>query len=387
MLNFQFYQKCKVLCGSGVLNQLGELADHIGAKKALIVCDPGMIATGSVDKVAAALKASGKEYVIFDENEPNPLISACEKGYEVLKAEGCDMVIGIGGGSNMDCAKGINILRYNPGPLMQYADAAKPFDPGHELIMIPTTSGTGSEVSDGAILSDENHIKHNFLAFVTFAEYAILDYDLLIGMPPKLTAGTGLDALAHACEAMTGTLTSPYMELVGQQVIRDIIEFLPQAVADGKNVEAREKMAIASNVAGFMLVYGHAIAGHSIAQTLGGYFNIPHGPACGYTLPWIMEFNAPGAPRLVKLAGEAMGLKFADNATPEQVGTQIREFLVDFVENKCKMPKLKDSYAYDVAKFDEIAGVCETELFQTWNPRKMSKADCLDIIKNMYDVR
>lgn len=104
--------------------------------------------------------------------------------------------------------------------------------------MIPTTSGTGSEVSDGSILSDENHIKQNFISNGAYADYCILDYDLMVGMPPKLTAATGLDALAHACESMTGTLSSPYMELVGQQVIRDIIEFLPRAVADGNDIEA-----------------------------------------------------------------------------------------------------------------------------------------------------
>lgn len=386
MLSFQFYQKTKILCGKGAINQLGELADHMGGKKALIVADPGMMATGVVDKIAEALKAGGKEYVIFDENEPNPPIAACEKGYEICVAENCDFIIGIGGGSNMDCAKGINILRFNPGPLIQYANFAKPFDVGSGLIMVPTTSGTGSEISDGSILSDENHIKQNFIADGAYADYCILDYDLLVGMPPKLTAATGLDALAHACESMIGTLSSPYMELVGQQVIRDIIEFLPRAVADGTDLEAREKMAVASNVAGFQLVYGHTCAGHSIAQTLGGYFNIPHGAACGYTLPWIMEFNAPGAPRLTKMCGEAMGLKFAEDATPEQIGTQVREFLVDFVYNQCKMPALKDSYSYDVAKFEEIADVSSKEFFQTFNPRKMEPADCLDIIKKMYDM-
>ena len=158
MLNFQFYQKTKVLCGPGALAQLGELADHIGAKKALVVADPGMVATGIVKRITDALEAGGKEYVVFDENEPNPPIAACEKGYEVCRAEGCDFIIGIGGGSNMDCAKGINILRFNPAPLIQYANFAKPFDVGSGLIMIPTTAGTGSEVSDGSILSDENHI-------------------------------------------------------------------------------------------------------------------------------------------------------------------------------------------------------------------------------------
>lgn len=385
MLNFQFYQKVKMLCAKGAVNQLPELLETIGAKKPLIVADPGMVAAGTAGKIEEILKKADIQYALFTENEPNPPIAACEKAYEVYTAEGCDNIIGLGGGSNMDCAKGVQILTCNEGPLIQYADMAKPFSAGEGLILIPTTSGTGSEVSDGSILSDENHIKHNFLTTGgAFADYGILDTDLLVGMPAGLTAATGLDALAHACEAMTGTLSSPYMELVGQQVIRDIIEYLPLAVADGNNLEAREKMACASNAAGFMLVYGHTVGGHSIAQTLGGYFNIPHGPACGYTLPWVMEFNAAGAPRLVKMCGEAMGLTFTADEAPEQIGRKIREFLVDFVENQCRMPKIKDAYEYDESKFEEISEVSSKELFQTWNPRKMSPADCLDIIRKMF---
>jgi alcohol dehydrogenase len=296
------------------------------------------------------------------------------------------MVIGVGGGSNLDCAKGINILRYNPAPLAQYADAAKPFDPGHELIMVPTTSGTGSEVSDGAILSDENHIKRTFLAPSTFAEYVVLDYDLLVGMPPFLTASTGLDALAHACEGMTGNQSTPFLELFGQQVIRDIIQYLPRAVRDGHDIEARKKLAVASNVAGFMLIYGHAIAGHSIAQTLGAYFDIPHGAACGYTLPYIIEYNAASTPRLTRMVGEAMGLAFPENATAQEIGTAIRVFLVDFVYNQCKMPKLQEKYPYDESKFQEIAEISANELMQNFNPQKLTAQDCLTIIRRMYEL-
>lgn len=385
MLNFQFYQKTKVLCGQGTLAQLPELIEHMGATKALIVADPGMMATGVVTKIADAIKAGGKECVVFDENEPNPPIAACEKGYEVCMKENCDCIIGVGGGSNMDCAKGINILRFNPAPLIQYANFAKPFDVGSGLIMIPTTSGTGSEVSDGSILSDENHIKQNFIADGAYADYCILDPELMAGMPPKLTATTAMDALAHACESMTGTLSSPYMMLVGQQVIRDIIEYTPRAVANGNDLVAREKLAVASNVAGFQLVYGHTCAGHSIAQTLGGYYNIPHGAACGYTLPWIMEFNAPGAPEQTKACGEAMGLKFAEDATPEQIGTQIREFLVNFIQNDLKLAPISEAYPVAMdAKLEECADACSKEFFQTFNPRKMTAEDCLDIIKKMY---
>lgn len=384
MLNFQFYQGARVLCGQGVIHQLGEIAALFGGRKALIVTGQGMMKSGTIDKITAVLRESGLDYTIFDEVVPDPPIAACEKGYRVFQNTGCDMVIGVGGGSNIDCAKGINILRYNPGPLMQYANGAKPLDPGHELILVPTTSGTGSEVSDGAILSDENHIKHTFLAPSTFAEYVVLDYDLLVGMPPFLTASTGLDALAHACEGMTGNQSSPFLELFGQQIIRDIIQYLPRAVADGSDIEARTKLAVASDVAGFMLIYGHAIAGHSIAQTLGGYFGIPHGAACGYTLPWILEYNAPDSPRLTKLVGEAMGLTFADDAAPEEIGAAIRAFLVDFVHGPCGMPTLKEKYAYDEAKFEEIADVASKELMQNFNPRQLTKEDCLTILRRMY---
>lgn len=383
MLNFQFYQKTKVLVGAGAVGQIGELIEHMNGTKALVVADPGIKAAGILDKVIDALDAAGKPYAVFTDNEPNPPIAASEKGYELCKADGCDVIIGLGGGSNMDCAKGINILRFNPAPLIQYANFAKPFDEGNGLIMIPTTAGTGSEMSDGAILSDENHIKQNFIAASAFADYAILDPELMVGMPPQLTAATGLDALAHAMESVTGTLTSPYLEFVCQQTIRDINDYLPRAVADGNDLRAREKMAVASNVAGFELVYGHTCAGHSIAQTLGGYFDIPHGPACGYTLPWIMEYNAIAVPELAKMCMEAMGVSFSGEESPEEIGMCCRETLLKFVYGACGMPSIRE-YGHDSEKFDEIAGVCEEEFFQHFNPRKMSKQDCLDIIEKMY---
>ncbi|MBQ6602225.1 MAG: iron-containing alcohol dehydrogenase [Eubacterium sp.] len=384
-LNFQFYQKTKVLVGAGAVKQLGELADLIGGRKALVVADPGITAAGIAQKVLDVLKDSGMEAVLFDGNEPNPPITACEKGYEVCQREKCDYVIGVGGGSNLDCAKGINILRFNQGPLIQYANMAKPFDVGSGLIMIPTTSGTGSEMSDGAILSDENHIKQNFIADSAFADYAILDPELMTGMPPQLTAFTGLDALAHALESVTGTLSNPYLEFVCEQTVRDIARYLPRAVADGNDLKAREKMAVASNIGGFELVYGHTCAGHSIAQTVGAFFNVPHGAACGYVTPWITEYNAAAVPETVRTMMEAMGLVFDGTESPVEIGAKSRDFLLDFVYNKCKVPPLAEAFPdYDESRFEECAAACRSEFFQQFNPRRMSKDDCLEIIRKMY---
>lgn len=384
MLNFQFYEKVKVLFGNGCAAQLGELAELIGGKKALIVCDPGMEATGMVDTVVKYLKDGGIESVIFDENEPNPPIKASEKGYEVFKENGCDFVIGVGGGSNIDCAKGVNILRFNPAPLIQYANGAKPFDVGTGLVIIPTTSGTGSEMSDGAILSDENHIKFNFIADRAFAEYAVVDPELLVGMPPKLTAYTGLDALTHAVEGYTGNLTNDFVQFFAEKTIDTIAEYLPRAVADGKDLEARSKMAVAASVGGFLLLYGHTNAGHSIGQTIGGYFNIPHGMACAYAEPWVLEFNAPACPELTKRVGSALGAEFDGTETPEEIGAKTRDAFIDFRDNKCKIPSIK-TFDYDESKFDEIAEVCEKEFFQMFNARKMTRQDCYDVLKHMYE--
>lgn len=198
MFSFQFYQNVKILYGVGAVEQLGELIASLEKKKALIVCDPGMQQMGITDRIREILAKSHIDCVIFDENEPNPPIVASEKAFDLFRKAGCDLVVGLGGGSNIDCAKGVNILRFNEPPLMQYANFNKSFDVGDGLILIPTTAGTGSELSDGAILSDEHHIKYNFIADRAFAEYAIVGPQLTAGMPETLTATTGLDALAHA---------------------------------------------------------------------------------------------------------------------------------------------------------------------------------------------
>lgn len=222
MFHFELYQKVKILYGVGAIDQLGVLAASIGKQKALMVCDAGIKSAGIADRVQSILEKEGIGVVIFDETEPDPPIAASEKAFALFQEKGCDFVIGVGGGSNMDCAKGVNILRFNEPPLIQYANFGKPFDTGDSLILIPTTAGTGSELSDGAILSDENHIKYNFIAEGAFTEYAIIDPQLMAGMPASLTTATGLDALAHAIEAYTSTLATDYSDFLAEKAIDEI---------------------------------------------------------------------------------------------------------------------------------------------------------------------
>ena len=382
MFSFHFYQNVKILYGVGAVEQLGELIASLEKKKALIVCDPGMQQMGITDRIREILAKSHIDCVIFDENEPNPPIVASEKAFDLFRKAGCDLVVGLGGGSNIDCAKGVNILRFNEPPLMQYANFNKSFDVGDGLILIPTTAGTGSELSDGAILSDEHHIKYNFIADRAFAEYAIVDPQLTAGMPETLTATTGLDALAHAIEAYTSTLASDYSDFLAEKVIDEICTFLPQAIADGSNMEARRKLAMASNIAGYLLVCAHTNAGHSIGQTLGGYFNIPHGMACAYAEPWVMEFNAVAWPDKIKRIGVALGVAYTGQETPEEIGAAVRTAFITFRDELCRLPSIEQFHC-DPKLFEEVAEVCAKEFFQQFNPRTMTKDDCLELLKKL----
>jgi alcohol dehydrogenase len=383
MLNFQFYQRVKLLYGNGSLNQIGELVSFIGAKKPMIVCDAGILSTGMIEKLTASLDAAGIDHVIFDKVQPNPPIKFVEEGAAICKSDHCDCVIGIGGGSNIDTAKGINCLRFNDSPITRFDDMNEPMNLSPGLIIIPTTSGTGSEVSDGMVLSDEQHNKHPMLATNAMADYAILDPELMVGMPKKLTMTTGLDAFAHAVECYTSSLANPLIDFFVEKSIDEIQVYLPRAIADGHDLEARGQMAICSTIGGWMLGYGHTHAGHSFGHVIGGLFNVPHGIACMAAEPYVTEFNAPAIPERTRKLAERLGATFKGDETPEQIGAIAREAIIAFRDGKVHMTSIKD-FEYDESRFEELAKDIANEMFQAFNPRKMTAADTLAILKKIY---
>ena len=314
-MDFQLVQEVKVVFGAGEVRALAEIAAEKGARRPLIITDEGVVAAGIVEKAVAALKAGGIETSLFDGVEPDPSVSVVEAAWAQYGEEGCDLVIGLGGGSAMDTAKAVNILRYNEGPILRYAKGeAVAASPG--LVSVPTTSGTGSELSDGLVISGPDGEKHPILATLASSEYAVVDPELMVGMPPHITASTGFDALAHNVEAFSGNAATVITDQITASTIDNVIEWLPEAVVDGSNVEARAHMAVACLMGGWMLRYGHTHAGHSVAHILGGHFHIPHGFACAYALPYVLEFNAPENPgktrecvgdRLLRVPGYGRG--------------------------------------------------------------------------------
>ena len=278
-MDFRLVQNVKIVFGAGSLAQLGELVVSVGGKRPLVITDKGIVAAGIADKTNAALKNCGVEGVLFDGVEPDPSRRVVEAAWDLYTKEGCDLVIGLGGGSAMDTGKAVNILRFNEGPILRFAhgDEMKPA-PG--LIVVPTTSGTGSELSDGLVISGDDGEKHPILATLASSEYAVVDPELMTGMPPHITASTGFDTLAHGIEAYTSTAADLLSDQITKRVMEMVTRWLPVAVTDGSNIEARSNMAAACLMGGWMLRYGHTHAGHSVAHILGAHFHIPHGFAC-----------------------------------------------------------------------------------------------------------
>lgn len=383
MLNFQMYQRVRVLFGEGSVAQVGELVRFIEAKKAMVVCDKGVLDAGIVDKITKSLEEAKISFVIFDKVLPNPPIAVVEEGAKICKTEGCDCVIAVGGGSSIDTGKGINLLRFNDSPIMRFTDFSTPMNMSPGLITIPTTSGTGSEVSDGLILSDENHVKHPILAVNAMSDYSILDPELMVAMPPHLTAATGMDALAHCIESYTSNLANGMIDFFVEKGMETIIESLPRAIANGADIEARSKMAVCSCVGGWMLGYGHVHAAHSIGHVIGAYFNAPHGCACAWAEPYVLEFNAPVVPERTKRVAELFGATFKGNETPEQIGVIARDALLKYEKEVIKLTP-PTAFKFDESKFEEISHAIEGELFQVFNPIKMKAADALSILKRIY---
>lgn len=384
MVDIAFYQKVRLIYGPGKIGLVGELFKQNGYNKAFVVFDQGVRAAGILDKLTGSLDQAGVDYVLFDKVQPDPPAHIVDEGSVLCNSEGCDVVIGLGGGSSIDTAKGINILRFNKGPILALARSGKPMEKSLGLIAIPTTSGTGSEASDGLIITDtETDTKVPILAENGMSEYAIVDPQLMMGMPPKLTAYTGLDALAHACESATSTRCSKFTYQILEKVIELVVKWLPAAVADGQNLEAREHMAIAATLSGCMLVSNGTHAGHSFGHVLGAKYHIPHGAAVSYAEPYVMEYNAIVFPEIIRRIGFLLGAEFNGQETPEMVGAKTRDAYIAFTK-QVGLPPLSE-FQVDRDHMDELAQAVVNEPFAAFNPHPLGLKDARDLLEKIFD--
>jgi alcohol dehydrogenase len=289
---YGFFIPTVTLMGVGSSNQLGEQVKVLGGTRALIVTDKGLASLGVADQIKVSVEEAGVKAFVFDGAEPNPTDVNVHDGLKVFNDNKCDMIISLGGGSSHDCAKGVGIVATNGGHIRDYEGVDKSSKPMPPFIAINTTAGTASEMTRFCIITNtSNHVKMAIVDWRVTPNVAIDDPVLMTGMPPALTAATGMDALTHAIEAYVSTIATPVTDACALMAIKLISENLRGAVANGQNLEVRDKMAYAQYLAG--MAFNNASLGyvHGMAHQLGGFYNLPHGVCNAILLPVVEEFN------------------------------------------------------------------------------------------------
>ena len=308
-MGYKFFMPPMSFMGSGSLKDGCDEIVGLGFKKALIVTDKVLVDIKLVDTLIEALKINKVDFAIFDETLPNPTMKNVNDGLEILKKENCDFVISFGGGSPHDCAKGIALLATNGGKISDYEGVNKSKKPQLPLVAINTTAGTASEMTIFCIITDEvRHIKMAIVDKHVNPTLAINVPELMVGMPKFLTAATGMDALTHAIEAYVSTAATPITDACALQAMKLISKNLRTAVENGKDIEARDKMAYAEFLAG--MAFNNASLGyvHAMAHQLGGMYDLPHGVCNAVLLPHVQEYNAQIVPDKLKECASAMGI-------------------------------------------------------------------------------
>ena len=298
-----YKQLCPVLYGAGVTNRIGEVAKELGLKKLMIVTDPGIAKVGHDKKVVAALESAGVEYVVWAEAQPECPSQNVKDGAAVARANHVDGIIGLGGGSGLDTAKAISVLTPNKDEIMEHlvelvSGEIKLEHPQRPVILVPTTFGTGSEVTFVAVVNDP--VTDSKMTLVAPPTYAVVDPALAMGLPAFPTAITGLDALSHATEALSTKGCTYHTELLAYESIKLVNEWLPKACADTTAQEPREYMSLASNFAGIAFNEANVNVGHATAHMIGHLYHIPHGLACAWVNPASIELMGKYFPEKVK---------------------------------------------------------------------------------------
>lgn len=296
--------------GPEALGLVGRYLHNFGARKVLVVTDPGVIAAGWAQKVIDLIAEEDIGWALFSDISPNPRDTEVMTGAEFYQKEKCDIIVAIGGGSPMDCAKGIGIVSTNNVDILNFEGIDNVAIPGPPLICIPTTSGTAADLSQFAIISaSEEKRKIAIISKTMVPDLALIDPLTTVTMPTYLTACTGMDALVHAIEAYVSTANSPIIDLHALEAIRLVVNYLPDVLVDPENVELRSKLTQASLQAGLAFSNASLGAVHAMAHSLGGLLDLPHGECNAILLNHVMHFNFPNSPERFQKIGEVMGLE------------------------------------------------------------------------------
>ncbi|MWV11485.1 iron-containing alcohol dehydrogenase [Pseudomonas sp. R-28-1W-6] len=387
MQAFSFASTAQILCEAGSSARLAELCRERGASRVLIVSDPGITRFGLLDGALPGFARAGVTVEVFDQVIADPpeaiVLNAVERA-RLLEAE---LVIGFGGGSSMDVAKLVALLAH-PNCAQTLKDI---YGVGNArgqrlpLLQVPTTAGTGSEVTPIAIVTTGETSKLGVVSPLLLPDLAVLDADLTLGLPPAVTAATGIDAMVHAIEAYTSKLKkNPLSDLLAREALRLLAANLHEAVHNGSNREARQAMLLGALLAGQAFANAPVAAVHALAYPLGGHFHIPHGLSNALVLPHVLRFNAPAAaPLYAELAPLLLGERFKGGSIEQCCAELINELAA--LNERCGLPsRLRDAgVPQDMLPRMASDAMLQQRLLVN-NPREVSEADALAIYQAAY---
>lgn len=360
------------LFGVGAIDMSGQYARNLGAQKVLLVTDPGVEAAGWTARVTESLARLSIPYVIFNAVTENPKMSEVRAGTRLYGASGCNMIVAVGGGSPMDCAKAIGIEVSHQRGIGEFEGVDLVEFPIPPLVCIPTTAGSSADVSQFAIIADvQRKTKMAIVSKAVVPDAALIDPATLMTLSPHQVACTGMDALTHAIEAYVSTANSPITDLHAMEAIRLIALNLPGAVANPRLIKYQGPMMLASLEAG--LAFSNAILGavHAMAHSLGGYFDLPHGECNAILLPGVVAFNYPACPERFDRVGEAMGIAVQSIPASERAAKLVERIS----ELRASVGIAATVRRFGVAKSDVpyLAELALQDACMATNPRRMER--------------
>jgi alcohol dehydrogenase class IV len=384
MKTFSFTGAQKIMFGKGSFAGLAERLAELKVSRPLVVLDGNLAGAGFGGKVAGLMEKAKIDFVLYDKAVPEPPIGLANEGTKLALKKKCNGVVGIGGGSAMDLAKAIAVLTANRGKAEDYLGLNRVPGPGLPKIMVPTTAGTGSEVTFTAVfIRNKLKKKEGMNSPFLYPELALLDPELTLTLPPHATATTGIDALCHAIESYTSINASPMSEMISLEAIGLISDNLRTAVHDGTNIEAREAMLLGSLYAGLGLANAGVTAVHSLSYPLGGKYGISHGLANTIMLPRVMAFNLPGAQEKFVDIAEIMG-EIVDDLPIREAAYLAVEAVESLIED-CGVMTTLEELEIPEADFPELAKAAMTVARPLANnPCRMTLEEMVEIYQECY---
>jgi alcohol dehydrogenase len=388
MIAFDFQPRTRLIFGDHAVQRIGELARELGARRVLLVTDPGLVAAGHAGRAQTLLLSAGLDVVVFDKAKENPTTRCVDECLALAREGAVDTIVGLGGGSAMDTAKGCNLLLTNGGRIHDYWGFGKATQPMLPFIAIPTTAGTGSECQCSALIADEHsHQKMACLDPKAAARVAILDPSLTLSQPPAVTAHTGIDALAHAVETAVTRKRNPFSLTFSHEAFKRLVPTLPKVLGQPNDIVARGQMLLAAAFAGIAIENSMLGAAHAAANPITAHFDIAHGEAVGLMLPLVVRYNAkdPEARLAYAQLASAPEIACISDGLPSAIDALVAR--LEFLLNQAGIARSLNELGADSTLIPKLAEEAASQWTAAFNPRPIAAIDFARLYEQAFERR